>query len=658
MSGRSLQRTRQRQRIEERCRILREIRQPSFNSHLIPPVPQSLNLSPIRINNVRQSVASELVTSTTVEDIYNNSGKLEIISSNVGTILPNLTITPIDLALRQWTVNHNVKQSALKSLLVILKNSYPNNNLPTDPRTLMKTPRKLKIDKVSGGEFFYFGVIGGVMHRVKSGLKKTTATNIENMLGSGPVISITIGVDGIPISKSSNKQFWPILGLVDNSLNNTPFVIGIYYAEHKPTNLDFLKQFVEECKVLELNGINLSGTNYRFRISKILADAPARSFVKGVKMHNSYFSCERCTEQGDWNGRVTFLNLTFTKRTDESFTLKTQKSHHVKETLLSELKIGLVSQVPLDYLHLVCLGVTRKLCRMWVKGRLPFRLLARKTMLISNRLFAFRKDFPKDFQRKPRSLLQIDHFKGTEFRTLLLYTGVAALRYIIPLKEYKNYLRFHTALYILLSPKANDPGWNTTAKNLLKKFVKYCIKIYGNEFAVYNVHGLLHINEDALLFGQLDNASTFHFESFMQKIKILLSSHNFHLEQVVKRIMEMEAVHQDITMCNQAKIVNFSPKDMCKNGGNCYMLKSGKIVIVSNFEQVGEITHYTCQEFMNRRCVEYYPIDSSELYIFFSSGLSELSKIELLPDDFLFKYIMLPFKTEFLLIPILHSLKL
>lgn len=668
ISQRSRQRSRQRYRVAISQALLQQIREPrlgdrNVNSSIrISNCPDnnnvvtssnssnSNNLSPPQTN----CVPNEFSCDTWVSNNISQDNRVSLEIEPIGF--------PIDIELREWTVRHNIKHSALRDLLSILNKTH-SFSLPIDPRTLMKTPRKLNISVVSGGDFYYFGIVSHLVIHVKYGLQQTAKTAIYNTLradSSNPIISITVGIDGIPISKSSNKQFWPILGIVDQSCDRTPFVIALYYAEHKPTNLDLLQPFVEECKALEQDGIIISGILYTFRISRILADAPARSYIKGIKNHNSYFSCERCHEEGEWNGRVTFLNTEFRKRTNENFVLQTDTQHHKEISPLTKLCIGLVSQVPLDYLHLVCLGVTRKLFRMWVKGRIPFKLPAGKILAISERLSNFREHFPSDIPRKPRSLLQIDHFKGTEFRTLLLYTGIVALRDIIKPREYRNYLRFHAAIYILLSPRADNSEWNLQAAALLKKFVKGCMNLYGNEFMVYNVHGLLHINDDALLFGSLDNASCFPFENYMQKIKILLSSHNFQLEQVVKRIIEMDLVRQDMNAIQKiSENKKFSPKSSCKNGNNCFMLRSGGIVILQNYTyRKNDSVEYTCQQILNLHSVQYYPFDSSNLKIYFSSGLSEPVNMVLEPEDFLFKYIRLPYNSEFLLVPLLHSIKI
>jgi hypothetical protein len=54
---------------------------------------------------------------------------------------------------------------------------------------------------------------------------------------------------------------------------------------------------------------------------------------------------------------VIFSSLTSELRTDESFRLQTDEAHHVGVSPFTELNFSLVTREPLDYMHLVCLGV-------------------------------------------------------------------------------------------------------------------------------------------------------------------------------------------------------------------------------------------------------------------------------------------------------------
>ena len=88
----------------------------------------------------------------------------------------------------------------------------------------------------------------------------------------------------------------------------------------------------------------------------------------------------------------------------------------------------MVTQFPLDPMHLVFLGVTRKLIQTWSIGPLPTRQGSRIINALSNTLLTFNVYLPKEFARKCRSLVYLDRWQATEFRTFLMYTGVAALK--------------------------------------------------------------------------------------------------------------------------------------------------------------------------------------------------------------------------------------
>ncbi len=324
-------------------------------------------------------------------------------------------------------------------------------------------------------------------------------------------------------------------------------------------------------------------------------------------------------------------------------------SRHISSrSVFSDLNLVLVTQVPLDYLHLVCLGVARKLVRQWVKGKIPHKIRATDVQRISQRFISFRKHFPSCFQRKPRSLDEVMHFKGTEYRTILLYTGVPAFYKILDPQKYSHFLHFHTAIYILLSDRANEVYWNSLAKDLLRKFVIETEQIYGKEFITYNMHGLLHIHDDALTFGCLDNASTFHFESYMQKIKRVIRGNNYYIEQAFKRICELESLPEFFSVVSGSGISK-------KSGDNCFLLGSGEIIQVLDLmtNETGTfITKYVKFQTLSR--VKEYPIDSRSLRIYKVDKLSTPLNAIINSSSVMLKYVCLPFYKSYVCIPLLH----
>lgn len=92
-------------------------------------------------------------------------------------------------------------------------------------------------------------------------------------------------------------------------------------------------------------------------------------------------------------------------------------------TLLTVIPKGAVSKVPLDNMHLVLLGVMRKLILLSLKGSYKVKLSDSEIDKISTYLMELRKGQPSDFSRKPRSLRDIKFWKATEFRTFYCTVG-------------------------------------------------------------------------------------------------------------------------------------------------------------------------------------------------------------------------------------------
>ncbi len=198
-----------------------------------------------------------------------------------------------------WAVTNNVTHSALNQLLSIFLKWEINLPFPKDSRTLLKTPRKLDILNIGGGEYFYFGIEKSIVKCLAIGLSDYFVIDSHKNLNN--LITLQIGIDGLPLSKSSTLQFWPILGKVDQCSRYGVFLIGLYCGYTKPCEAnEFLKPFVSEMCLLEENGVSYKSVLYNIRVRCIVADAPARSFIKHIKGHNAYYGCERCYRKGKW----------------------------------------------------------------------------------------------------------------------------------------------------------------------------------------------------------------------------------------------------------------------------------------------------------------------------------------------------------------------
>lgn len=111
---------------------------------------------------------------------------------------------------------------------------------------------------------------------------------------------------------------------------------------------------------------------------------------------------------------MTYPELNSPLRTDDSFGRMVNPGHHKSVSPLPKLNIGLVSTFPSDYMHLICLGVTRRLLTAWRDRSCAQRLPLRYLDQFSSRLLEAQKYWPSEFNRQPRSLSEVERWKATE----------------------------------------------------------------------------------------------------------------------------------------------------------------------------------------------------------------------------------------------------
>jgi len=136
--------------------------------------------------------------------------------------------------LASWSCRNNISHNALNELLEMLQKC--NLNVPKVLRTLLQTPTNVVLENILGDQFYYFGILKGIVSRLSLGVDLSVKS-----------FTINVGVDGLPISRSSNKQLWPIMGLVNEVKDKRPFIIAIFFGETKPKSVDlFLHRFIHE----------------------------------------------------------------------------------------------------------------------------------------------------------------------------------------------------------------------------------------------------------------------------------------------------------------------------------------------------------------------------------------------------------------------------
>jgi hypothetical protein len=260
--------------------------------------------------------------------------------------------------------------------------------------------------KSVGGQYLYLGI--------ESGLLKVTR-QFKISLERRTELLLNFNIDGVPLFKSSNAQLWPILCSI---LDFEPFIVAIYYGNTKPNSVEeYLKDFLDELKKLQEDGLAVDDDKLlTVKVNAFICDAPARAFLKCTKGHNAYYSCERCIIKGVWHGRVVFdINENLPPlRTEEDFRNLAYSDHQIKKSPLLDIGLPCITSFPLDYMHLVCLGVVKRLLTYLKHGPREWKLSHQQFSLLSQKLGALNSKMPRDFARQPRSMYDMDKWKATE----------------------------------------------------------------------------------------------------------------------------------------------------------------------------------------------------------------------------------------------------
>ncbi|CAI6375843.1 unnamed protein product [Macrosiphum euphorbiae] len=401
------------------------------NSFFIDNSPS--NLSQITENNIVETNNSpnnnDFVSDDSLTDNINKTQNYNLNTEHFNDLLNLNTSTDGDFIyfdtdksfcfeLADWSIQNKIAHTALNSLLLILRKHKCFSTLPKDARTILhtKSVELCKMRIVDPGKYYHFGIENGI-NRYFSTFNKTDQSSKE--------INLVIGIDGLPISKSNSNQFWPILAYV-RSKCNVVFPVGLYFGTEKPNDSnEFLKDFVDEAKHLVENGLVINNSIYKILLDVFCCDAPAKAFILKIKGHNGFSSCARCEIEGEYKeNRLCFpycdISKREAKRTHNNYVHQTDINHHSPYTTISRIVeisgVDVVSSFSLDYMHLVTLGVMKKLLLLWIKGPLSVRLPSSKIKHLTKLSLSFKSEFPCEFSRKPRSLDEVARWKATEFR--------------------------------------------------------------------------------------------------------------------------------------------------------------------------------------------------------------------------------------------------
>lgn len=569
--------------------------------------------------------------------------------------------------LRDWCVRHRITRDASDELLRILQKT--GLYVPSSTKTLLEfESNRISPVSIRPGEYLHFGL--------KNSLSFLNLTLPENCNS----LEIDVGIDGLPLFKSSGKMLWPILGAIANSNHIRPFLIGAYVGVKKPDMVnEYLAEFVNEIKELNVEGLLINERKITPKIRCFICDTPARAYVTGTVGHTSADGCSKCKQKARRiNKRLSFECSVATSRTDDDFKNRACKPYHNQffqehAHILEDINIKMQSQFPLDTMHLIDLGVAKKmLSSIWHGRHNGSKLTAEQKQQFDTKLIEIAPYIPKEFGRKPRTMRELCRWKAIEFRQFFLYYGIVLLKNVLDEDMYAHFLLLHSAYRLLSCPRNCQKNLSCT-QELLEVFVHNFKHIYGEDKISYNIHSLLHITECVRMYGTVDNFSAYRFENFLQALKkdvrqptrILQQLHNRNLERnkmksQPKKVglgkllpQKYQKTASPLYMnyyCNMFYLSSKQPDN------HCYLTGNIPLKIVSFFTDSNGQDHIFAYKFSQIEPFFVEPLDSRKaLGIIFAKGLCENEQVFKVAD-IACKLVCLPFESGFILIPIQHHL--
>lgn len=411
-------------------------------------------------------------------------------------------------------------------------------------------------------------------------------------------------------------------------------------------------------------------------------------FPQAVVNFNGYLGCQKCCVRGKYfkNYHVmSFPRTNCTRRTDESFREREQPEHHKElRSIIEELDINMVDDFPVsDPLHLVELGVMRRCLIRWKEGTKSYRNKFNRVEL--NKInFLLRRangEMPSEIHRAVRDLNTLHFWKGTEYRTFLLYVGIVVLKNALTLEEYDHFKLLFCSILLCSSDVYRNVVENTPlVDNLLEDYIENYINIYGEQTISSNVHNLTHLIDDVRRFGNLNSISTYPFENSLRLMKLKLRAMNKPIEQIARGISEISALMDSETHFesiqnneNEAQLkfplkgdsmkfrqVLFKDYRLSslKFGDKWFMNKKNQIVEFKYATKVNnEIVLHGCG-IENQNDLFADPFASSKINIYFPDISTDMQNNEIYSkfEDIKCKMVCLSFESRFVFQPLLHTL--
>lgn len=319
----------------------------------------------------------------------------------------------------------------------------------------------------------------------------------------------------------------------------------------------------------------------------------------------------------------------------------------------------------------------------YVFRQLQARISTQAQQKLSAVNFAAKSYIPTEFNRKLRPVAELAYWKATEFRFFLIYGGFAFLRNedVLSRERYEHYLKFAVLMCSLLFDcQYLEP---LEIQQLVKEFASEAIGLYGKQFMSYNVHSLIHLIDDFLNHGSLEQMSSFPFESYLGIVKNSVRSGFKPFEQAAnkchtendKLITQKVDTNNMITISSSktpgilppylertSNIIHYNKIQLtpskCKLSVNSKadstVFYDNNLYMVQNIVKIEMKMFFVAKKFKKIKNLFSHPVLSSSVGIY--STKNKFCDVCLIPVQHCIKCVNLPYKKKFILCTYVHKI--
>lgn len=455
----------------------------------------------------------------------------------------------------------------------------------------------------------------------------------ENLLNEN-ILTLQLNTDGVQIFESSKFEFWPFMEII----NEAPYKVrrsnvilhALWYGNKKPPRNVFLDPIIDDLNRVKREKFMVNGRIYSIQPVITTVDTIARNGLSNTTQFNGLFGCDWCLNPGIVVKRGRGHCRCYCVQSDESkpnyfsFILRDKIQHErdLKEVLKTGKIVhgikGPTSLMKLDgfdmfksfipeYLHSICLGVVRYLLLLWISPqskKKPWFISKENLLIINKRLFNAKP--PYDITRTPSSLLKVLQWKGSEFRTFVLYY-FSVLEGILPEPFYSHFCNLSYGLYIVLQESVEIDDVRK-AGIIFKNFVWETELLYGSEYVTYNFHLLEHIEMSVLDWGCLWATSAFIPEWFNGQLQSCCNGTQSVVEQMASHFMMLNSVRNEAIAAIKEQpvsiISNLLRQMLCLPKSYEYAFKNS-LIVQTNFNLIGKPIFRKLVE-KERLAIEYF----------------------------------------------------